>query len=285
MGKNFPWWLKIFTKIIISRLPISYRLWKRMGLFEHGKMNSLIYSVDTFFSHLNRISLSPESLRGLTILELGPGDSISTSIIASCFGANTFLLDAGDFVQKDLLEYFELISYLKKEGYKTSHLEDCHDFDHLLKATRTTYLTNGLKSYDSIPSDSVDIIISQAVLEHIRHHELKQTLKENKRILKRNGLCSHQIDLKDHLSSGLNNLRFKRRIWESNVFSQSGFYTNRVRFSALIEIFKQIGFKVEVDEVNVWKKLPIKKEKLNQEFSVLPEEELLVKDFSILLKI
>ena len=98
-------------------------------------------------------------------------------------------------------------------------------------------------------------------------------------------MCSHQIDLKDHLSSGLNNLRFKRRIWESNVFSQSGFYTNRVRFSALIEIFKKIGFKVEVDEVNVWKKLPIKKEKLNQEFSVLPEEELLVKDFSILLKI
>tara|TARA_B100000674_G_scaffold498660_1_gene538430 strand:- start:572 stop:1429 length:858 start_codon:yes stop_codon:yes gene_type:complete len=285
MGKNSPWWLKIFIKIIISRLPISYRLWKRMGLFEHGKMNSHVYSVDTFFSHLNRLSLSPENLKGLVILELGPGDSISTSIIASCFGAKTILLDAGDFVQKDLLEYSELINYLKKQGYKTSHLEDCHDFDDLLKATRTTYLTKGLKSYDSIPSDSIDIIISQAVLEHIRQHELEQTLRENKRILEKNGSCSHQIDLKDHLSSGLNNLRFKRRIWESNIFSQSGFYTNRVRFSALIEILKQIGFKVKVDEVNVWKKLPIKKEKLNQEFSVLSEEELLVKDFSILLKI
>tara|TARA_Y100001935_G_C17295618_1_gene505922 strand:- start:1586 stop:2356 length:771 start_codon:yes stop_codon:yes gene_type:complete len=256
-----------------------------MGLFEHGKMNSHVYSVDTFFSHLNRLSLSPENLKGLVILELGPGDSISTSIIASCFGAKTILLDAGDFVQKDLLEYSELINYLKKQGYKTSHLEDCHDFDDLLKATRTTYLTKGLKSYDSIPSDSIDIIISQAVLEHIRQHELEQTLRENKRILEKNGSCSHQIDLKDHLSSGLNNLRFKRRIWESNIFSQSGFYTNRVRFSALIEILKQIGFKVKVDEVNVWKKLPIKKEKLNQEFSVLSEEELLVKDFSILLKI
>ena len=285
MGKNSPWWLKIFIKIIISRLPISYRLWKRMGLFEHGKMNSHVYSVDTFFSHLNRLSLSPENLKGLVILELGPGDSISTSIIASCFGAKTILLDAGDFVQKDLLEYSELINYLKKQGYKTSHLEDCHDFDDLLKATRTTYLTKGLKSYDSIPSDSIDIIISQAVLEHIRQHELEQTLRENKRILEKNGSCSHQIDLKDHLSSGLNNLRFKSRIWESNIFSQSGFYTNRVRFSALIEILKQIGFKVKVDEVNVWKKLPIKKEKLNQEFSVLSEEELLVKDFSILLKI
>ena len=42
MLKNI-WWIKIIFKIIFSRLPIKYKIWKKFGLFLHGKMNDPKY--------------------------------------------------------------------------------------------------------------------------------------------------------------------------------------------------------------------------------------------------
>ena len=36
------------------------------------------------------------------------------------------------------------------------------------------------------------------------------------------GLCSHVVDLKDHLGGALNNLRFSQRVWESRTMAGSG---------------------------------------------------------------
>ena len=44
----------------------------------------------------------------------------------------------------------------------------------------------------------------------------EETVYQLRRILKKDGLTSHEIDLKDHLSYSLNNLRFSKNLWESN---------------------------------------------------------------------
>ena len=59
-------------------------------------------------------------------------------------------------------------------------------------------------------------------------------------------MISHQIDLRDHLGGGLNNLRFSDSLWESNFFVKSGFYTNRISFDKMISIFENISFKYEI---------------------------------------
>ena len=33
---QLPWWLKIILKMILSRLPLPYRLWRRIGVFRLG---------------------------------------------------------------------------------------------------------------------------------------------------------------------------------------------------------------------------------------------------------
>lgn len=284
MKKKFPWWLKILIKILSSRLPLSYGFWKAMGVFEHGQMNNFQYSIDNFFNHLKRLSIEGDDLRGFTILEMGPGDSIATAIIASCFGARTTLIDAGEFIHKDMKVYSEFISFLGEQGYNTKHMQKCQTYKDLVRCSSTTYLTDGLKSFRGLDDSSIDVIFSQAVLEHIKLDEFEDTIKETRRVLNSRGIASHQIDLKDHLSKSLNNLRFSREIWESSIFSNSGFYTNRLRYSSIIETFENIGFTVAIDQVKRWEKLPLSRSKMQLEFSILDDAELLIKDFSVTLK-
>ena len=284
MSKKIPWWVKILVKLIFSRLPIGYKFWKNLGLFEHGKMNHHEYSVRVFFDHLDRLGYKKNDLKGLTILELGPGDSIATALIASSFGAKVILVDAGSFTNQDMSTYFGLVRYLKSQGYQAKSIEDCKEVSEILNICSSKLYTEGLNSLKTLKDNSVDLIFSQAVLEHIRLSEFSDTLYEIKRILKRSGICSHQIDLQDHLSGSLNNLRFSNNVWESKLFANSGFYTNRISFTRMLDYFKEVGFEVDIKRVNKWPDLPIQRRKLNKHFKDLPLDELLVKDFAVILR-
>ena len=62
-----------------------------------------------------------------------------------------------------------------------------------------------------LPTNSVDFCLSNAVLEHVPKRDLALVAAELFRVLNRNGICVHRVDLKDHLGGGLNNLRFSGR--------------------------------------------------------------------------
>ena len=135
-----------------------------------------------------------------------------------------------------------------------------------------------------MPSASVDFIWSHAVLEHVRKREFLDTMRECRRILKSGGICSHQIDLRDHLGGALNNLRFSERVWESEIVAMSGFYTNRIWFGEMLSLFGQAGFEVEVGDVHRWARLPTPRKRLAREFRTVSDKDLLVADFSVLLR-
>ena len=56
------------------------------------------------------------------------------------------------------------------------------------------------------------MIWSQAVLEHLKKSEFLEIMIELRRIIKDDGICSHKIDLKDHLYTSLNKIRFSEKI-------------------------------------------------------------------------
>ena len=105
-------------------------------------------------------------------------------------------------------------------------------------------MTDGLQSLKKINTNSVDYLFSHSVMEHIRLHEIDEYILEMKRILKPNGLISHNINYKDHLQESLNNLRFPTKIWESEFFAKSGFYTNRIPAVEMHDKFSKAGFKL-----------------------------------------
>jgi hypothetical protein len=295
MKRLIPWWSKITAKIILARLPISYDFWKKIRLFEHGDMNRPQGAWDTFILHArlagvldessSPISISGRKVEPFHILELGPGDSLFSGLIAQALGADgTWLVDTGSWAMKDLQQYCAMRQYLLNKGLPFVGLDQCQNVDDLLSRVSTSYLTDGVRSLAQIPTASIDFCFSNAVMEHVDKSDFPSMVRELFRVLKPAGTSSHRVDLKDHLGGGLNNLRFSENRWEGNLFKSSGFYTNRIRFTDMTDMFRQEGFEVSCPRVLKWDSLPIQRTKLNSAFRGLPDEELLVSGFDMILK-
>lgn len=281
---RIPWQIKIFAKLILSHIPIKYNFWKHLALFKHGDMEKPDYAYDVFKKHFDKVTFSRQS-ENFVVLELGPGDSLFSAMIAYAFGASSvYLVDVDDFVSYDMKPYFSMANYLKENGLITPKMDDATSLKKLLELCNAKYMTSGILSLRTIPDQSVDFIWSQAVLEHIRRSDFTSMMSELRRVIRTDGICSHCIDLRDHLGGALNNLRFSERFWESEIMAKSGFYTNRMRYSEMLDLFKQSGFNIEVTEVEFWDKLPTPRTKLSFEFKYLTDEELSVSVFDVILK-
>lgn len=103
------------------------------------------------------------------------------------------------------------------------------------------------------------------------------------RVLKPDGIASHQIDFRDHLQYALNNLRFSERVWESDFMAQSGFYTNRLPWVKMKEILEK-QFTVSVVHRDCWPSLPTPRSKMSLPFSSMPEQDLLTMGIHIVLR-
>lgn len=279
-----PWWAKIGAKLVLSRTPIAYKLWQRIGLFRHGYMDSADYALGIFDAHLSKASIDKHMLQGKTILEIGPGDSIATTIIAHAYGARSLLMDAGRFARDDVSFYQNLCAQLASRGLPAPDISSACSIDDILKACHSEYWTQGLSSWSSIPNESVDLVISQAVLEHIRKHEFLPLQRECHRVMKSEAVASHRVDLRDHLGGALNNLRFSESLWESGFFTRSGFYTNRIRLNEMLTMFATAGFEADVTDVSRWEAVPTPRRKMDSAFADMPEEELNVSGFDVLLR-
>jgi SAM-dependent methyltransferase len=283
VASTIPWWAKIAAKVILSRLPVNYKVWKRLHLFEHGDMDQPSYAHGVFRKHFDA-ARSRKTFNGFVGLELGPGDSLLSAMIARAYGASAYyLVDVGAFAQVDVKRYAAMAEFLADRGLPTIEVDSRISMEAILVACGATYGTRGLTSLRTIPDDSVDYIWSHTVLQHIRRVEFLETMRELRRLLRPNGISSHLIDLQDCLGGDLNNLRFSDTLWESPFMATSGFYTNRIRYSEMLELFQEAGFKAEVLRVKHWPGLPLQRSKLSSRFRNLPHEELCVQGFHVIL--
>lgn len=279
------WPLKIAAKIILSRLPLDYSVWKSLGLFEFGQMDKAAYALKIFDIHTN--AAFPNGLpKNSVILELGCGDSLASALIAPSHEVvRTLLVDVGLYARTDILYYKKLADELRQLGRFVPDISAAQNIEDMLACLGAEYLTKGLQSLRLIPDHSVDFIWSHSVLEHVRLAEFKDTMIELKRILKLGGKISHNVNLKDHLADGLNNLRFSEKIWEGSLFANSGFYTNRLRYSQMAQIFDDLGYKTISSATGSWDTIPLSRESLAFPFCDMSEEVLKVRSYHVVLSV
>lgn len=288
--RRLPWWAKVIAKLILVRLPVDYRHWRAVGLFEHGRMEEPKYAFKTYRKHFgcfNDPSAQAPAVQktDFVVLELGPGDSLCTMLIARAFGASfCYLVDVGDFATEDLSRYQAMAAYLEKQGFSGLDFREISSIQELVVACNSSYLYEGVTSLRALADESVDFVFSNVVLQHVLKRDFLDTMCELRRILRKGGCCSHRVDLKDHLGGALNNLRFSERLWESEFMACSGFYTNRIRYSEMLQLFEQAGFTIEIRDVRRWSKLPTPRRNLAKAFRALPEDELLVTGFDVVLR-
>jgi SAM-dependent methyltransferase len=277
LKSRVPWWSKIATKLVLSRLPVGYARWRRLQLFVHGGMLDERYVTEVFADHITPVrDRLPD---GFTMAELGPGDSVSSALLAKAWGARrSWLVDVGPFATREVEHYRAVY---ERYADRLGPLPDT--FDAMLADAHATYLTAGLAGLRDVPSASVDFLFSEAVLEHVRLHEFDETVRQTFRVLRPGGVASHTIDLQDHLAGSLHSLRFRPEVWESSWFASSGFYTNRRRAGAIRASCAAAGFEELACDVARWPAIPLSRSVLHEEFRDLSDEELRVRRLRLVL--
>lgn len=277
-----PWQGKIAAKVVLSRFPARYHLWKRLGLFEHGCMEHPAYAFKVLTGHLKKAAVTPRP-DDFVALEIGPGDSLFSGLAARALGASlTYLVDVGRFAAMQMEDFRAMERYLADQGLRIPDSSAVQSVDDLLDKYGVRYLTDGVDSLKSIPEASVDFVWSHATLEHVRRRQFPELARQIRRVLRPDGVGSHQVDLQDHLGGALNNLRFSERVWESEFMARSGFYTNRIGYSEMLDILRSAGLTVEVTQVDRWERLPTPQRKMATEFRGRSVDDLRVRSFHVL---
>jgi SAM-dependent methyltransferase len=278
-----PWQLKIAAKVILSRVPLSPKLLSRAGVFQVGGMRRPEYAVNVFRRHFTNAVFARKDLP-FVVLELGPGFSVFSAVIARAFGASaSYAVDASPLSATDVHYYRELATYLSENGFHPPSLESCNTLDEVLKECSGTYLTQGVDSLKTIPTASVDFIFSHTVLQHVRRKDFAALLAELRRIQRPDGVGSHTLSLADILGGNLNDLRFSQKTWESSLMANSGFYTNRIRYNEYLNYFRDAGFVPQVYRIAQFESLPTPRHKMSPEFAALPDSDLQISGFDVYL--
>ena len=279
--------VKIFLKLLLKRLfsliPNNF-LSKFIKIFKTGDMNEYAYSRHVFFDRHFKKMQKYLYIKNPVIMELGPGNALTSSIFAKVVNAKKiYLVDSFKLANKNVGLYKNIIKKLPNKERKKFSSVNFNNLNAFLESMNAEYYFNCLEDLKKINDNSIDYLFSHSVMEHVRLKDLKLLISEMYRILRKGGLSSHVIDFSDHLGFGLNNLRYSKRFWEFDFVANSGFYTNRVSSFEMINLFENKGFKIIKKKLIKWKKSPIRKKDIHKDFSHFTNKDIKYHNLEILL--
>ncbi len=246
-----------------------------------GGTNSADYCYGVWLKHLTL--LWENGLRSIpnTIAELGPGDSLGIGLAAMLCGANNYYaLDVKEFshIETNLEIFDQLVSLFKSRAKRPT--KGWPDFDEYLDANlfpshilneellkesmsekRISAIRYALKNPGShndgitikymvpwsnsniIEKDTVDLILSHSVLEHVV--DLETTYRALFLWLKPNGRMTHQIDFSSHgLSEKWNGYRaYSELLWKI-INGKRTFLINRQPHSVHMDLIINNNFEM-----------------------------------------
>jgi len=132
----------------------------------------------------------------------------------------------------------------------------------------------------ALPSGSIDLFVSTAVLEYIPREVLKSILLEFKRLGSARALQSHYINLRDHYSyfdpsiTAFNHLKFTPSQWK--YLNSPLAWQNRMRISDYRALFAETGNQITSEDNTKGDPADLRKVPLAPEFQHYSAEDLLV---------
>lgn len=187
--------------------------------------------------HAGAISSAESLYKGKTILEYGPGDTLSVPVLALAEGATQVeAFDAFDIQSRDHA-YLDAIygPLLTKAGHAARSADG-------LSLHRSCTMHNSLESLERA-GKRFDVVLSRAVLEHVR--DLDGLFASMVRVMKDDGIAIHEIDLRSHgveYSHPLDFLTFSKGKWDA--MSSHIDLPNRVRAKEVLDLAERHGSRV-----------------------------------------
>src|SRR6266436_3304168 len=236
------WLIKSTLHRVISWLPASH-FWN--GLFQQHLSHSLDLPKQEFETRLDHcrrhldtfLEMRPESTGGWRVLELGTGWFPTVPVgLYLCGAAEIWTFDRAPLLRSDqvklMLDRFaesEQAGELQKRlpRLRPERLAKLREFSANWDQRSPAALLDKMNIHfqvrdaqqTALPSGSIDLFISTAVLEYIPREVLKSILLEFKRLGSPSALQSHYINLRDHYSyfdasiTPFNYLKFTQRRW------------------------------------------------------------------------
>ena len=181
---------------------------------------------------------------------------VRAPVLAGLGLEHVWFVDPADAAPTAAGAYRAVASLARSHGVPVADLTGCADRTAVLQRCRATLLVGGPAALAAIPDGAIDLVVSEAVLEHVRRDDLGPLLAQLRRVTAADGIGIHRIDFQDHLGGGLQHLRFSDAFWASPVVGRAGIYVNRLGLSAMVGRFRHAGFRVEVPEATVWGRRP-----------------------------
>lgn len=263
------WQLKLLKNSLMGILPISIqeqlRLIKRK-IYPH-RIDLDKRTLDQGIQQVQMLIEAGFAPFGKDYLELGTGWSPIIPIVFYLAGCRTLTLVDGQRLMDDHTfgqTCQQLIAYSKEIANQLNTEEQLIE-DKLIKLTGLP-LAAALKQMNAqylapcdlfdanLGQNTIDIISSRAVLEHISPTTIKKLFIEFNKLLRSDGAMCHIIDNSDHWEHGdksigrLNFLKYSQASF--NIISSMNplDYQNRLRHSEYKTLMKDTGFKVIFDQ-------------------------------------
>lgn len=256
-GMPVPWYVKLGVKLGLAAVGVHGARARFLGLarpsFGASDPTKLFGTPQAWFERAAEVL----GRRPRSLLEIGPGRMVLRAPLLAGLGAERiWFVDPADSAPHEAGPYLAAASTGRVHGIMAPDLSGCADRAAILARSGARLLIGGPSALAAIPDGSIDLVVSEAVLEHVRREDLAPLMAQLRRVTAPDGMGLHIVDFQDHLGGGLQHLRFSDRFWASPLVGRAGIYVNRLGLSAMAGRFRRAGFAVEVTEAVVWPKRP-----------------------------
>jgi len=274
-----------------------------------GHTDSASYCYGVWLKHLTLLREHGLPAIPQTVAELGPGESLGVGLCALLSGANHYAgLDViahsyperNQFVLNELIKLFQSRAPNPDKGWPefSAYLDERSFPGHILteaglRESLSPERIEGIRRAVTVPlpgapisaeykapwfdprvieSNSVDLVVSQSVLEHVV--DLPGTYRALYQWVKPGGWMSHQIDFKSHgLTTRWNGYRTcSERLWDITL-GKRPFMINRQPASMHLRLIREAGFRV-VTYQQYMRKDGIRRDELAPRWKDISEEDL-----------
>lgn len=246
--------------------------------------NTIIeYLLDIFQRQKEALENHGVSLSRATILEIGPGMYNPSAALFLAYGAaKVILVESVQIGYKSKRWRKRTRLALENLGRRNSTIFRALDSEHdensdSLKVSRPVEGVELLwcdASKTPLPDNSVDIVLSNAVFEHLSEPEA--VLQEMYRVMKPNGIMFHRVNLQDHFpKASYQFLFYSKRFWNRWLTRENRTYLNRLRAHEFTRLLDLAGFDSGITIIDSGRKqLKRIRPYLDEHFAQMSDEQL-----------
>jgi SAM-dependent methyltransferase len=192
------------------------------------------------------------------LFEFGAGWDLHSSLVQWCYGVNDQLsVDLTRLARPEQINH--AIDHLRRRPLPgVVRIPEARVSDRFEEELQDHYGIRYAAPFDAratgLPDNSIDLVCTTSVLEHVPPDALRGILQECHRICRDGAVMSHVVDYTDHYAHSdasitpYNFLRFPDGEWER--YNPAIHYQNRLRHHQYGELFLAAGFDVLVERAH-----------------------------------